>query len=381
MKKNRLITAALALAICSGAVAAGTADAVDQGQSCTDGSKRVWKAKAVWGAPYVAADGTTKVTIDYLGWTTGAETLATQAVVKSYQPDGTLLQTLTNDQVIDYNGGTSWLHRNPRNPLSKPGKAKVTLTVGLRGAAGCTVTFVQPPTTTALTATTSPTPAPTTPTSTEAAVVNGWGTPFASDEFNYVGAPNSTKWSVFNSAGHAGKGLRRPEQVTVNGSYVRLTGNSVGTTGGMSFKPDRGSTYGRWEARMRVPQRDTEYHPVLIVWPDAGRVAANHCQEIDFSESTTNPNVNKFFLHTGCGTEQTTVSKTMDMTQWHNYAVEWTASRVTGYIDGVKWFEDTTPSNIPRDPSHLTVQLDWFPDGTSSSVSYMDVDWARVYRP
>ena len=379
MQKKRFITAAAALAVCSGALAAGPAgpaDAADQVQSCTDGAKRVWKAKGVWGAPYVAADGTTRANIDYLGWTTAGESVTTKAEVKSYQPDGTLIQTLTNNQAFDYNAGTTWLVRNPMNALSKPGQTKVTLKVGQGTTTGCTLTFVQP----GVTAAAPPTPTPAA-TGTEAAVRNGWGTPFASDEFNYVGAPNSTKWSVFKSAGHANKGLRRPAQSTVNGSYLRITGTSAGTTGGMSFKPDRGSTYGRWEARMRVPSRDTEYHPVLIVWPDAGRLASNHCQEIDFSESTTNPKVNKFFLHTGCASQQTTVSKSIDMTQWHNYAVEWKANRVTGYIDGVKWFEDTAAANIPRSPSHLTVQLDWFPDGTATSTSYMDVDWARAYRP
>lgn len=390
MKSAAFLTATVALGIFAGALTVGAAEAVDQTKTCTDGAKRVWKAKAVWGNPYVAADGTTRVKIDYLGWTTSAQTVTTKAEVKTYRPVGQLIQTLASDHAFDYDAGQTWLNRNPKNPPSQPGKSEVTLKIGVRGAAACTLTFVQPelaatiPTAApvAPTATPSPTATPTTPpVSAEAAVRHGWGTAFASDEFNYAGAPDKTKWSMYNSAGHANKGLRRPEQWTVNGAYARVTGNPSGTTGGMSFKPDRGSTYGRWEVRMRVPQRDVEYHPVLIVWPDAGRVAANNCQEIDFSEATTSLTTNKFFLHTGCSGQQTTVTKTIDMTQWHNYAVEWTPSRVTGYIDGVKWFEDTNAANIPRAASHLTMQLDWFPDGTATSTSYMDLDWARAYRP
>lgn len=220
--------------------------------------------------------------------------------------------------------------------------------------------------------------------STEAAVVNGWGNPAFADDFNYTGAPNSTKWSVYISSGHAGQGLRRPTQWVANGEYVRATGKSDGTTGGMSFKQDRGSVYGRWEVRMRVPARDKEYHPVLIVWPDAGRVAANNYQEIDFSEATSPLGVDRFYLHAakgGSGSGQSSASKTIDMTQWHNYAVDWQPGRITGYIDGVKWFEDTANAAKVKAPAHLTIQLDWFPNGSATSTSYMDVDWARVYKP
>lgn len=379
MKRIRIAASAAVLAVCSAALTTGAAAAVNQTQSCTDGAKHVWRAKAVWEAPYVAADGTTRARVDYMGWTTAAQNVTTKVEVKTSRSDGTVLQALTNDSVFDYNAGATWYHRNPRNPLSAPGGSKVTMVIGARGATGCKLTFVQP---SAPTATPIPSPTPSTPpsTATEAAVAHGWGTPFASDEFTKVGAPASPKWSMYKGSGHAGRGQRQPAQWSVNGSYARATGNSVGTTGGMSFKPDRGSTSGRWEVRMRVPQRDSEYHPVLILWPDAGRVAANHCQEVDFSESTSDIDVNRFFLHTGCSGQQASASKSIDMKKWHNYAVEWTSSHVTGYIDGVKWFQNTTASDIPRAPAHLTVQLDWFPDGTATSASYLDIDWARAYR-
>jgi hypothetical protein len=160
---------------------------------------------------------------------------------------------------------------------------------------------------------------------------------------------------------------------------VRVTGLPNGTTGGMSHKV-RGTTYGRWEARMRVPSRSVQYHPVLIVWPDGQRTADTNYEEIDFAESNSLGTV-KFFLHAAKGsTGQTSASKTLDQTQWHNYAVDWQKGRVTGYIDGVKWFEDTG-ANAARvtSPAHLTIQLDWFPNSSTTATSYMDVDWARVY--
>jgi hypothetical protein len=53
---------------------------------------------------------------------------------------------------------------------------------------------------------------------TDSAAINlDWGTPTAGDEFNYTGAPDPSKWSVYKSAGHAGNGIRSPQQVTVDG--------------------------------------------------------------------------------------------------------------------------------------------------------------------
>lgn len=221
--------------------------------------------------------------------------------------------------------------------------------------------------------------APTPGSMTEAAVTSGWGTPVAGDEFNYTGAPDSTKWSVYKSAGHAGNGLRSPSQVTVNGSALHMAGDASGTTGGMSQRFSQ--TYGKWEARMRVsPGRDTEYHPVLILWPNQGRVSANNCAEMDYAESTKTVDQVNFFLHYSCSGAQARATKTLDMTQWHNYAISWSAGAIRGYIDGVQYFEDTDPSHIPDDPAHQTIQLDWFPDGTATTPSWMDVDWVRVYR-
>lgn len=216
-------------------------------------------------------------------------------------------------------------------------------------------------------------------TGTEAGVAFGWGTPAFQDDFNYTSLATLDKnWTRYNGTGHSGNGVRSPAAWTLDGQNVTVTGDSTGSTGGMSHR-ERGRTYGRWEVRMRVPSRDTEYHPVLILWPDQGRVAANNCAEVDFSESTSNVTVNKFFAHHSCSGAQLTAQQTVDMTQWHNYAVEWRAGRITGWIDGVQWFSTTDPTKVPNDPAHLTMQLDWFPDGTPVARSTMQIDWAKIY--
>ncbi len=216
------------------------------------------------------------------------------------------------------------------------------------------------------------------PDGTQAAVVFGWGPVVNGDEFSYTGAPNPLKWNVYNSAGHAGNGIRSPNAWSVDGNVVTVSGDSAGTTGGMSAKFAQ-QQYGRWEVRMRTNARDPKYHPVLILWPNNS--TSPNCAEIDYAEGTSDTSRIKFFLHYACGGSnfQTQAAQPIDTTQWHNYAVQWTPSGITGYIDGVQWFTDTEPAHQPTVGMHQTLQLDWFPDGTATLPSQMQVDWVRVY--
>ncbi len=213
----------------------------------------------------------------------------------------------------------------------------------------------------------------------QAAAAGGWGAVVAGDEFSNTGAPDATKWSVFKGTGHAGKGIRSPQAWSVANGVATVSGNSAGTTGGMSAKFAQ-QKYGKWETRMRTSARDPKYHPVLILWPNNN--TSPNCAEIDYAEGSTNTAQIKFFLHYACGGSnfQTTAAKTIDTTQWHNYAVEWTPAGITGYIDGVKTFSDTNPAHQPSVGMHQTLQLDWFPDGSATKPSQMQIDWVRVYK-
>lgn len=216
-----------------------------------------------------------------------------------------------------------------------------------------------------------------TPSSTSAAARYGWGRAAGGDEFNYSGAPKTSKWQVYDSVGHDGKGVRSPAAFTVDDGVVRLSGDSEGTTGGMAAQFDN-SKYGKWEVRMRVSTRDPKYHPVLLLWPDSESWPCDG--EVDFSEGWGETDIVNFVLISGCEDTVTRVYTSIDQTQWHDYAVEWTPTAMIGYIDGTQVFHDTTASHLPPGPMHLTIQLDWFPDGSPTIPSWMEVDWVRFYR-
>jgi hypothetical protein len=216
----------------------------------------------------------------------------------------------------------------------------------------------------------------------EAARRYGWGTPIWSDEFQYTGKPLSSKWSVYNGPGHAGKGRRTPTAVSVSRGALHMVGDSKGNTGGMSARATS-SLYQRVETRMKMnPGQDPAYHPVLILWPSNRNDAySGRCWEIDYAEGNKGPGLISFFNHIACsGKVHTWARKAIDLTQWHNYAVEWGPGRVIGYIDGVKWFEDRNPRNVSNVKMHQTIQLDWFPGAGAPKTTTMHVDWTRTYK-
>lgn len=212
-----------------------------------------------------------------------------------------------------------------------------------------------------------------------AASVHRWGAPVLADEFSYTGRPPATKWGLYNSPGHKGNGLRRPSQITANGAAAVITGLPNGTTGGMSMKGSS-RAFGKFEVCIRTNARDPKYHPVALLWPSARADYDARCWEIDFAEGMGNTSKMNFFNHYGCPSKQTSASRTINMQQWHSFAVAWSPNGVVGFVDGVEWFRDSNRSHTPGVRMFLALQLDWFPNGTATKTSQMFVDHVRVYR-
>ena len=130
---------------------------VTQTGTCVDGGGTKWTARSVWGGEYTDSGGTRRVTNDRTGFTS-ASALATTVdySMQTYNGAGSLLQTLAEDnRAFNFTGGTSYLDRDPLNPPTAPGKAKIIVRLGdgNDGYGNCSITFVQPGT-----ATPSPTP-------------------------------------------------------------------------------------------------------------------------------------------------------------------------------------------------------------------------------
>ncbi len=209
---------------------------------------------------------------------------------------------------------------------------------------------------------------------TTAAAEFGWGTPDREDDFT----TGSAEWDVYDGPGHAGNGVRSPDALTIeDGEVLVITGDPAGTTGGLSW--GGGQQYGRWEGRVRAPASDPSYNALLLLWPDAENFPVGG--EIDFMEMLDpTRQTTDFFLHHGEANEQVNGQVEIDGTQWHNWAVEWTPDAITAFVDGEQWFRTTDTSTFPPGPMHLTIQLDWFPEGSAQvQESRMEVDWVRQW--
>ena len=150
--RRRLPAALAALGVLAAGAVLSTAPAeaaVVRQASCTDGGGVRWDVAVTWGAPYAAAGGVTKVALDKAAWTTTeAGPVPTDSRVRTYDGAGKRLQDLTWSGAFDYRGGAVSKSRNPVNPPSAPGKAKVVLTLGVDGDGfgSCSVTLTQPAT-------------------------------------------------------------------------------------------------------------------------------------------------------------------------------------------------------------------------------------------
>lgn len=131
-----------------------------------------------------------------------------------------------------------------------------------------------------------------------------------------------------------------------------------------------------------------DYHPVLIIWPQSDLWPEDG--EYDFLENGApgmpNPEAYLHYPHDASASVQQIhfTGPAVDLTQWHNFAIQWTSTGLTLYCDGVQWGTASGGANsIRRDlqtmPSGgLTIQLDNF-DGTDQTPAKFEVEWARVF--
>jgi hypothetical protein len=270
---------------------------------------------------------------------------------------------------------------------------------------GPTTTIPSTTSTTSTTATTTTTSTTTTTTTTppgdptQAAVRYGWGTPEPiSDEFAYTGPVDPAKWSVPSGTvggtagcweGHAKNGRRCAKNMAVAGGIMTMTGEANGDTGWLKQKQER--QYGKWEIRSRSRNTGSSgglYHPLHLIWPTSEKRLIDG--EYDWVEYS-NPDAQclSAFLHYPKSPNDNKIYRQlcpMDMTQWHNFAFEWTPDALVGYVDGVEWFRlsggagPDGRADIQAMPSgHLNIQLDNFTGAGGLRSAVFEVDWVRVY--
>jgi beta-glucanase (GH16 family) len=193
---------------------------------------------------------------------------------------------------------------------------------------------------------------------------------------------NTTSWSFYNSPGHAGNGLRRPEAFTVSNGLLIVTAQMVAgniVSGGMAHRMNY--KYGKFEFRVRTEQDPSEATSgVILTWPQSEKWPIDG--ENDMYETGTSVTRNPFhtFIHYGtAGSTQYHFLQNEDATQWHTIAMEWEEKELRMYRDGDLVWNLTDVNAIPDVPHHLSIQLDAFKKSMTGTVK-MYVDWVKIYQ-
>ena len=209
----------------------------------------------------------------------------------------------------------------------------------------------------------------------------GWGIPISNITMDDPNLLAKEGWLAFEGPGYKGNGIQSASQINISNSVMTITGTPDGLTGSVGFYGAI-QTYGRWESRIRIPVTDTYglYHPVALLWPQSGNWPTDG--EIDYFESSTEIGSNPAFaLHyAGSGSPVVWHSPVVD-NYWHCWAVEWTATHVIAFIDGIEYGRSEDIGQIPPGPMQHVFQLDWVPwksDPLATDV-YMEIDWLRIY--
>lgn len=239
-----------------------------------------------------------------------------------------------------------------------------------------------------------------------------------SDEFSLPdgSSPDSTKWTY--DTGGGGHGNNELENYTTRTNNSRIVGGNLvieadqESYGGSSYTSARMKTqglwswtYGRIEARIKIPRGQGIWPAFWMLGTNIGSVGWPTCGEIDIMENIGKPSdqgTEHATLHGpqpggdyngGAGiTRTTTLSGGAALADdFHIFAAEWTTNQIKFYLD-TNLFATITTNNVPSGGTwvfaapefiilNVAVGGSWpgNPDGTTVFPQQMLVDYVHVY--
>jgi len=218
---------------------------------------------------------------------------------------------------------------------------------------------------------------------------NGWRE-ILFDGFNDTSVNRNIWHNLYGGSGNGGAFTWVHSAVTEGNGELTISTINTGNgwvSGGLS-QGWEGETYGRFEVRAKVDWGPGTAGAILL-WPSDD----SWPPEVDILETPgRNRDTASFTNHwAGAGGRDTYESHDfgVDVSQWHTYALDWTADRLTYSIDGRQMF--TTTQNVPHQPMSLGLMGwvaqpgdAWFGGapgaGTPNQVD-MHVDWVRISAP
>ncbi len=223
-----------------------------------------------------------------------------------------------------------------------------------------------------------------------------------SDEFNYEGLPDSSKWS--NEVGFIRNNeLQYYTKNRIENSYVHdgslmiigrkekydtaeYTSASIVTDGKYSC------TYGKVEGRIKLPKGQGLWPAFWMLGQNIRQVGWPKCGEIDIMEHINNEDISYGTLHWDNAGHVSSGGKIpCDVTQFHNYSIEWNQDSIRWFVDGVRFWGVEIKDGINSTeaftmPQYIILNMaiggNWpgKPDESTVFPDTMFVDYVRVYQ-
>ena len=224
-----------------------------------------------------------------------------------------------------------------------------------------------------------------------------------SEEFNTAGAPDPAKWGYDIGNGGGGWGnneqqyyTNRPENAAISNGTLKITAKKEAfsgfnyTSARLLTKSKFSTKYGKIEARIKLPSGVGTWPAFWMLGSNIDAVGWPACGEIDIMEHKGSDE-NRVYgtLHypgrSGGNADGLTKVVPNVTTEFHIYAVEWTADIIKISVDGTVFY---TYNNKPTTPfnNNFFIILNFAMGGTfggpidpAFNSAVMEVDYVRVY--
>jgi beta-glucanase (GH16 family) len=243
----------------------------------------------------------------------------------------------------------------------------------------------------------------------------GWQLAWSDDFTNADGSsPDPTKWGFDIGNGDNGWGNQQLEYDTSRTNNVRIQGGNLVieadqesyngfnyTSGRMNTKGKWSWTYGRIEARIKIPRGQGIWPAFWMLGANIDSVGWPTCGELDIMENigkTSDQGTEHGTMHgpgysggNGIGGTYTLPGGAKLSDDFHIYAIEWTTNQIKWFLD-TNLFFTATPASLPGGTTwvftapqfiilNVAVGGQWpgNPDGTTVFPQQILVDYVHIY--
>ena len=231
-----------------------------------------------------------------------------------------------------------------------------------------------------------------------------------SEEFNVDGAPDASLWSYNIGTGNNGWGNNelqyytdRPENIKVEDGMLKITAlddsylGSPYSSARIITKGKFEQTYGRIEARIKLPYGKGLWPAFWMLGANSDTVVWPKCGEIDIMEYLGSKPTSIFGSVHGPGysggeaiTKNYTLANDRFDNDFHVFGIEWDENYINYYVDDVL-YNQITPDSVPGEwvynhSFYLILNMAVggnFPGSPNSATVFpqtMLVDYVRVYQ-